>query len=75
MASAKSATFSISETHTNKHKRTHRQQDLGKPRYKKKRKSSDNVTRGGPPPLAPASDSLGVRSGPPPSSDTLGVRS
>ena len=38
---------------------------LGKPQYKKKGKSSDNFTRGGPPP-ASASDSLGVRSGPPP---------
>ena len=33
---------------------------LGKPQYKKKRKSSDNVNRG-PPPPASASDSLGVR--------------
>ena len=41
-------------------KRRSARPNLGKPHHKKKRKSSDNVTRGGPP--ASASDSLGVRS-------------
>ena len=53
-----------------------RSKELGKLQYKKKRKSSDNVTRGPPlPPSASASDSLGVRSWPTPSSDSLGVLS
>ena len=36
--------------------------NIGKPHHKKKRKSSDNVTRGGGPAPASASDSLGLRS-------------
>ena len=44
---------------------------LGKQQYKKNRKSSDNVTRGPPTPLV---TDWGCGADPPPSSDSLGVR-